>query len=342
MSKMFYTLPEAAERLGKSEDEVRKMAETGQIQEFRDRDKLMFKVDQVDLLADDSEEEEQEPDAGVGRGDPAEMSSMIPLAADETGGGSSMLSLEESSAPAAEPEPAPAKGSEEADTGPGEVGEEKEESAAFDLEASSDETASSGSAGSGSGSGLGDSRGKSGVSIFDADELEEADPSAVTQVSDEGGLDDLSLENVGSGSGLMDLTRESDDTSLGTDAFLDELSSDSAGSMAGAAASGEMPTATDLFEGAEQEPETAPAAPAAVAAAPEAYDGKGSGLVGGLAFGAVIALAVGVLSVVTGMMGVVDGGLTTVLADQFLIVVGAMAGVTLLAGVAGFLLGGKS
>ena len=50
MAKMFYSMEEAAAKLGKSEDELKEMIETGQIQEFRDRDKLMFKVDQIDLL----------------------------------------------------------------------------------------------------------------------------------------------------------------------------------------------------------------------------------------------------------------------------------------------------
>jgi hypothetical protein len=58
-----------------------------------------------------------------------------------------------------------------------------------------------------------------GVSVFDDDELEEAvDPMAQTQVTDAGGL---GLEGVGSGSGILDLTRERDDTSLGAELFED-------------------------------------------------------------------------------------------------------------------------
>lgn len=53
MAKMFYTLEEAAARLGMSEGEVQSLGESGQLQEFRDRDRLMFKRDQVDLLAGD-------------------------------------------------------------------------------------------------------------------------------------------------------------------------------------------------------------------------------------------------------------------------------------------------
>ncbi|RMH27921.1 MAG: DNA-binding protein [Planctomycetota bacterium] len=67
MAKMFYTLEEAAAKLGMSESEVQNLAESGQLQEFRDRDRLMFKVDQVDLLAgDDADEEIQLADTGTG------------------------------------------------------------------------------------------------------------------------------------------------------------------------------------------------------------------------------------------------------------------------------------
>ena len=54
-----------------------------------------------------------------------------------------------------------------------------------------------------------------GISIFDDEdlEIEAADPMAKTQIAPS--LEDqISLEGVGSGSGLLDLTRESDDTSL--------------------------------------------------------------------------------------------------------------------------------
>ena len=50
MAKMFYSLEEAAKRLGKTVDEVRIMSGKGVLTEFRDGDRLIFKVDQVDLL----------------------------------------------------------------------------------------------------------------------------------------------------------------------------------------------------------------------------------------------------------------------------------------------------
>jgi hypothetical protein len=59
-----------------------------------------------------------------------------------------------------------------------------------------------------------------GVSVFDDDELDEVvDPLAQTAISDVAGL---GLDGVGSGSGILDLTRESDDTSLGAE-LLDEI-----------------------------------------------------------------------------------------------------------------------
>ena len=69
-----------------------------------------------------------------------------------------------------------------------------------------------------------------GISIFDDEdlEIEEADPLAKTQIAPS--LDDqIALDGVGSGSGLLDLTRESDDTSLGAE-VLGNIDLEAAGS----------------------------------------------------------------------------------------------------------------
>jgi len=57
-----------------------------------------------------------------------------------------------------------------------------------------------------------------GISIFDEEdlEIETADPMAKTQIAPSV-EDQVLLEGIGSGSGLLDLTRESDDTSLGAE-----------------------------------------------------------------------------------------------------------------------------
>ena len=58
MAKMFYTLEEAAEKLGMDVDEVKSLVESGQLQQFRDQDRTMLKVEQVDLLAGDDDDDD--------------------------------------------------------------------------------------------------------------------------------------------------------------------------------------------------------------------------------------------------------------------------------------------
>ena len=111
-----------------------------------------------------------------------------------------------------------------------------------------------------------------GISIFDDDELEieAADPMAKTQITPT--LEEqMSTEGVGSGSGLLDLTRESDDTSLGAEVLENIDVEGGVGSDLAAAA--EAP-AEDARPAA-----FAPAMPEAAAA--EALDAS-SGLFGGL------------------------------------------------------------
>ena len=61
-----------------------------------------------------------------------------------------------------------------------------------------------------------------GISVFDDEDLQiEADPMAQTQITPSV-EDQISLEGTGSGSGLLDLTREADDTSLGAE-LLEEI-----------------------------------------------------------------------------------------------------------------------
>lgn len=282
MAKMFYSLEEAAQRLGKSESDVREMAQRNEITEFRDGDRLIFKVDQIDLLAGD------EDDGG----------------ASDTSG--SMIPLVDSS--------------EESALGLGD---------------------SSSGSGTGFGAGMtedlesGGDAGGTGISVFDADELEEADPSAVTQVTDEP-LDAVSLESFGSGSGLMDLTRESDDTSLGAEGLLDELYGEPE-------EGGETIAESDLFEGAASAGTLIEeAAPAVGGMVIESIDPKASGLVGGLSAGALIACALGLAVVLMGIIGASPEAITGVVKGNVMIVMGGLLVITLLGGGIGFMLGSRS
>jgi hypothetical protein len=55
MSKMFYSAEEAAEKLGKTVEEVMEMASSGEIQSFKQDDEDMFRVEQIDMLAEDDD-----------------------------------------------------------------------------------------------------------------------------------------------------------------------------------------------------------------------------------------------------------------------------------------------
>lgn len=317
MAKMFYSLSEAAQRLGKSEDDVRQMAGRGEIQEFRDGDKLIFKVDQIELLVQGDDDH-----------DSAEMSSMIPLA-DTSAGTSLGIDLTDSGFGTSAGRSGAGSGAGGSAGGSG------------GGSALSDSGSMAGMSGS-VGLDVSDTGGKTGISVFDADDLDEADPSAVTQVSDGGGFDGLNLDSVGSGSGLMDLTRESDDTSLGADGLLDDIFAEG---DTDSGSSGETVAAADtgLFEGTsgidEGEGEAVGVGSGVMVGAVEVYDGRGSGLAGGLMFGATLSLALALAILILSMMG---QSLTIPFVGQnTLMLLGIMGGVTLIAGVLGFLVFGK-
>lgn len=276
MAKLFYTLEEAAAKLKKSEADVQAMVESGQLQEFRDRDKLMFKVDQVDLLSGGSEED------------------VIPLAeSGEFGSGIQLAS----------------------DSGSG-----------MNLESPKEQT---------------------GISIFDAEQAEEADPMAQTQIT-ERAPSELSLETVGSGSGLMDLTRESDDTSLGADLLADvEAPKDDGSTAAATVAEGEQGgDGGALFESAPVESDAAVAAGAgggAIAVLAEPYDGAGSGFTGGAALGMVLVAAFCVVLVIFSMMpGGVGNPLVNMVSGNLWMWVGIAGGVVLLPMLLGWVIGRRS
>ncbi len=257
MAKMFYTLDEAASKLGKSPEEVMKMVQTGQLQEFRDRDRHMFKVEQVDLLAGGGDED-----------------GAFKLASGDSGEAISLVS----------------------DSGSG-----------FNLESPKEQ---------------------SGISIFDAEDAEAADPSAQTQITDTGATD-LALDPGGSGTGLLDLTREVDDSTLGQE-FLDGGYSDQGAPAGGGGGA--------LFEGSAGDSESVGIPAMALA---EAYDGAGSGMAGGAALGMIAVLLLSI-SIVIGAMAGGFGGMLASIGGNFWAFVGGMAGAIVLLMLVGWFLGKKS
>jgi excisionase family DNA binding protein len=296
MAKMFYTVEEAAEKLGVAADEVRQMASDHKLQQFRDRDKLMFKREEVDNLAKGK--------------DPS---------ADTDGSGELTLS----------------------DSG---------DTDAIDLADSTADAAGSTAGGSQTPQ-AGQSGQQSGIDVFDKGEVDEADPMAQTQVTSSQDEDELATESVGSGSGLLDLTRESDDTSLGAE-LLDEIyPSSGEGSDAkmegGIGSSGvfeqsmsgsAIDAATESMIGGSGMSGSFEGAPERVVYETEPFDPAWNGLTLGAMIGVTTAL---ILSLVISAHTVVglQFALTETIASNIWLYGGVMLGGTLVLAVIGMVLG---
>ena len=183
MAKMFYSAEEAREKLGKTEEQLKDLVREGKLREFRDAGSVNYKVSDVDSIA---------------AADPVEATASM--------SGSSMLTAASASAS-------------------GEIVLEPADDSSIELAPSaSDVMTLDDSDAADTQAGLRAKEGSSvpsiGINVFDDDELDEhVDPLAQTAVSDVAGL---GIEGAGSGSGILDLTRESDDTSLGAE-LLDEI-----------------------------------------------------------------------------------------------------------------------
>jgi hypothetical protein len=248
MSKILYTAAEAAEKLGKSVEELMKMASTGEIQSFKQDDQDMFRVEHSDMGG-------------------------LDLSGD--------IGLEDSQA------------------------------------ASADDSFLAGS-------GMG-----TGVSAFEAG----SDASGGDLLDD-----DLSLETIGSGSGLLDLTRESDDTSLGAELIEEVYSSDDSGAPA---------SASGLFEavgdgGSGLDDIGAPVGGmAAVPVVIEAYEGGWSGLGVGMGIVAAAALClVALMAFVTGS-GTMPA-IAEMMTSNLMVWAGGLVGGLIIFGLLGFFIGKAS
>lgn len=180
----------------------------------------------------------------------------------------------------------------------------------------------------------------SGISVFDDDELEiDADPMAKTAISSALG-DEIPLDGSGSGSGLLDLTREADDTSLGAE-LLDEIypgEDDAAAQDEPAAAEpvveDDEPADEGLDDAQADEQVLAPVISAAAADPSEP-------IFSGLMIGALISLAVGA-SVVGGVLQGFTPGFALTLSNKFMIFAGGSVGVVALTTVLGWVVGKAS
>jgi hypothetical protein len=213
MAKMFYTLEEAKNVLGRSDDEIKQYARDGRLREFRDGPRLMFKADQIEQLRSELASGGDHVDLGV-----SDSGGMIDLV-DTTAASGTSVTLADSTGQGT------SFGSR-AGTGAG-MKTKDDTALAADLGLSGTATgipspSRMGPSGTGltglSGTGTGS---RAGINVFGTEEhTEGVDPSAQTAISAIS-AQEINLESVGSGSGLLDLSRERDDTSLG--AVLEEI-----------------------------------------------------------------------------------------------------------------------
>ncbi len=303
MAQQFYSVEEAQEKLGLSADELKQLVRDGQLREFRDGGQIKYKSEEVDQLAENLAT--LSGSLGGTSGD------LVLETSDESSmglTGSDMLTLEEADRTAAD---APV------------INEQKEDTVITSV----------------------------GVSVFDDEEgAEDADPGAVTVVADRDKTgSSMSLESLsssgtagGSGSRLLDLTRESDDTSLVAE-LLDEIYTEDKES--GMPDMGEA-TRAGLDASADEESEAAPELEAPVAAAQpvrspivvQAGMGAIDTAIGGAMVGAVVSMGIAGVAISANMQGMVPSFVQT-LYQNMPIFGGALGGITLVGFFVGFVVG---
>lgn len=258
MAKMFYSMEEVQEKLHCTDEKIKEYVKEGMLREFRDGMKILFKVDEVDSLAqsiggssaadvplgDDSMEDIQLDLDGTADG---LAGSSIGLAPMESDAGSSAINLGSAidDSPLAGGDDDLLAGADGLDLDGSSIGLASSGSG-YGLADSSDEGVDlAGESNASYGLGSDDSVGLADeVSVDDSqlsndkddtvvtshgiDALEDTemdmdvDPLAQTKISSPLSDDDaISLDPSSSGSGLLDLSREADDTSLGADILKD-------------------------------------------------------------------------------------------------------------------------
>ncbi len=320
MAKMFYSSEEAVQKLGIDENRLKELIDQSRLREFRDGQRVIFKVDQVDHLAT-----ELKGGSGAGNLDTGSIE-LKPSASDGP------ISLADSGAHGL------------SGLSAGELKMGSKSGTGF-------------AAASKSGSGMPAMGTKSGdkgssIKVFDTAEIKPADSSAQTQISSalDESISPSGLDSVGSGSGLLDLTRESDNTSLGAE-LLEEIYPGDGG--AGSSQSG-VGSASGIFDqtaagskvgemGMGMPPSPADAAPIPVASsymsAIEMPDPM-AGLFGGFAFASVLAMLLAIVTVAASVEGFVPSFVHT-LSKSLLMLIGLLILVTALVAIAGYF-GGRA
>jgi hypothetical protein len=225
-------MEEAAEQIGKSVDDVKKMIAEGKLQEFKQNDEVMVKSDQLALVVEGGE-----------------------VNLDDSVMGDAM-SLEDS----------------------------------FSDIIELDDASSSGSA-----IGLADSNEATGISAFDT-ALAQETPAAAA-----GGDDEFNLDSLESGSQMLDLTRESDDSMVGAELMSQSFEDDEMLDLPSSASG--IFNRMDDDGGAQSVAAALGNSPMSVPMVVEEYDGASSGMaLGGMIAAALAFIVVAIMA--TGGTGI--------------------------------------
>ena len=337
MAGMFYSLQEAAEKLNKTEEEVKEIARKGRLREFRDGPNLLFKVDEVEALMSDTSimppqvpSAPSEPEPAV----PVEPEPVVPVEPEP------VVPVEQEPAIPLEPEPVvpleqepavpPQPEEEEISLAP-----ESAEAPAPASELTSADTALAGE----------------GISVLDeADrdyQVTEDTMAETKAVPSEASLEeieeDVSLDSFGSGSGLLDLSLQADDTSLG--GILDEIYTPETGESKEAAEPG---SAIEMAVEAEQmlteeefaAPQRAPGVTAMARAYIEPEPDTQSNTLGILLFLPLLAIIYTAIVAVAGFNNIMPAILEKIQAYIWYIMIGAAVAAVVIIAMA-FMLGSK-
>lgn len=377
MAKLFYTLEEAAQKLGKSTDEIMNMAKAGQLQELRDKEQVLFRRSAIDQLAGDSDVGSELSLEGMDLGEDAGATGLgvtaigedSGLGLGETGalslGGSGELKLDEADAALASASMGDNEGTLSLEDGPGlelddlrldddapaapvaasgaddsmaldelvlddnevTLADEDPVPAAPRAPANDARAASASGISGGSSIGLAGSRSGSRAARTGGD----ADDSMVMDMGDP------SVESVGAGSGLLDIS--SDESFFGAQMIEESLGGEELAQMQEAAG--------DLFAGGAEAAGGEEAAPVtsavsgfgmAQAQLAEALDAKFSGFTAGAMVAVALAL-VGAGWATTEFMVGDYVEVARMVAENWMMVLGGVAGAVLVFGGIGFGIG---
>ena len=321
MAGMFYSLEETAKKLGKTEEQIKELVKQGKLREFRDGSNLLFKFDEIEALASGTgapakTEGLEQPEQPLEIEEPAaqEQPAEPPQPPDMEETHHEEISLApETGIPAAE------SGLTDADTALTGEGVRVLGETDKDYQLTEDSMAET--------MGETGAPGKTSLPESPMEKIEE----------------DVNLDSFGSGSGLLDLSLQADDTSLG--GILDEIYTTEGGE--GQEPAAEPGSAVEMVDEAEQIlpeeeapiPEPSPETTAIVHSYAEApSDAQNYSFVILLSLSIVMLLYTAVV-VISGQRAVVPSILSAIQGAIWYIVIGAIVVAGVLAGVA-FGLGG--